>query len=208
MDHAAGDAPVAVVVPESRGPGRSARAEFEVTRGRGSTACSILGAARTPVPPCISLRARTPRPQLRPQAPLRSQRVRRPRGRPPHGGPSPARSPAAARGACSRLGTRSPALARRRWRGQPHCRTCWSDAPVEAKRSARSRLEGQRVVVVLRELAELEWERFEYSVSSWCCAMWRDSVRRPMLGVSSDAVKMRLSRARALLRAAIGKEPR
>ena len=51
--------------------------------------------------------------------------------------------------------------------------------------------EGQRVVVVLRDV-----EGFSTRESA------------EMLGVSSDAVKMRLSRARALLRAAIGEEPR
>ena len=51
--------------------------------------------------------------------------------------------------------------------------------------------EGQRVVVVLRDV-----EGFSTRETA------------EMLGVSSDAVKMRLSRARALLRAAIGEEPR
>ena len=51
--------------------------------------------------------------------------------------------------------------------------------------------EGQRVVVVLRDV-----EGFSTREAA------------EMLGVSSDAVKMRLSRARALLRAAIGEEPR
>ena len=51
--------------------------------------------------------------------------------------------------------------------------------------------EGQRVVVVLRDV-----EGFSTREAA------------EMLGISSDAVKMRLSRARALLRAAIGKEPR
>ena len=51
--------------------------------------------------------------------------------------------------------------------------------------------EGQRVVVVLRDV-----EGFSAREAA------------EMLGISSDAVKMRLSRARALLRAAIGKEPR
>ncbi len=51
--------------------------------------------------------------------------------------------------------------------------------------------EGQRVVVVLRDV-----EGFSTREAA------------EMLGISSDAVKMRLSRARALLRAAIGEEPR
>ena len=48
--------------------------------------------------------------------------------------------------------------------------------------------EGQRVVVVLRDV-----EGFSTREAA------------EMLGISSDAVKMRLSRARALLRAAIGR---
>ena len=51
--------------------------------------------------------------------------------------------------------------------------------------------EGQRVVVVLRDV-----EGFSTREAA------------ELLGVSSDAMKMRLSRARALLRAAIGEEPR
>ena len=51
--------------------------------------------------------------------------------------------------------------------------------------------EGQRVVVVLRDV-----EGFSTREAA------------EMLGISSDAVKMQLSRARALLRAVIGKEPR